>query len=90
MMKHECRLLSQLSHPHLVRFVGACAAKGMPTATAAAFPICLVMEYMAGGTLHAALHGKDGKDGKGGRGGMIRQDMRKRRRPPPHSYTQLT
>ena len=50
MLRHECELLSRLSHPNLVKFYG-----GNVTRKGLSF---IVIEFVAGGTLHTALHAR--------------------------------
>jgi hypothetical protein len=41
--------MSRLSHPHIIRFFGACLAPPH---------VCIVEELAAGGSLHARLHAR--------------------------------
>lgn len=48
-LRQEVQVLSRLSHPHIIRFWGACLAP--PN-------VCLVEELAEGGSLHARLHAR--------------------------------
>eukprot|EP00947_MAST-08B_sp_MAST-8B-sp1_P006517 g6517.t1 len=56
MLRQECELLSKLDHPHLVTFFG-----GNVTEKGLSF---YVMEFVPGGTLHAALHARRRSESK--------------------------
>ncbi|KAG2501064.1 hypothetical protein HYH03_000883 [Edaphochlamys debaryana] len=48
-IRQEVQVLSRLSHPHIIRFFGACLAP--PN-------VCIVEELAAGGSLHGRLHAR--------------------------------